>query len=161
MITLHLFVFVSATHVQSDKNPHVQKNKNPHDLNLGNGFEIFLAFYIVLVRHDRFICFMEGFVIALCLFVFVSVQVLRTYKVTKTLTNLGNGFETLFAFLFSALLIFLFWLYYTRTKTLTISIWEKVLRHSLWHFYLVPKCFVVVIIFLIVLFVLILLRTHV
>ena len=86
MITLHLFVFVSATHVQSDKNPHVQKNKNPHDLNLGNGFEIFLAFYLVLVRHDRFICFMEGFVIALCLFVFVSVQVLRTYKVTQTLT---------------------------------------------------------------------------
>ena len=98
--------------------------------------------------------------IALCLFVFVSVQVLRTYKVTKTLTNLGIGFETLFAFLFSALLIFLFGLYYPRTKTLTISIWEKVLRHSLRHFYLVPKCFVVIIV-LIVLFVLILLRTHV
>ena len=81
---------------------HVQSDKNPHDFNLGNGFEILLAFYLVLVQ------FMERFVIAFRLFVFVSVQVLRTYKVTKTLTNLGNGFETLFAFLFNALLIFLF-----------------------------------------------------
>ena len=46
----------------------------------------FWHFYLLLVRHDRFICFIERFVLALHLSVFVSVQVLRKYKVTKLLT---------------------------------------------------------------------------
>ena len=109
----------------------------------------------VRVRHGRFICFMHRFVIALHFFVFVSLQVLRKYKVTKTLTI--SIWETVlrhFCFWHFYLLLvrhdrficfierFVIALHfsvevlraYKVIKTLTISMWETVLRHF-WHLF--------------------------